>query len=144
MPWYSAFPDPKHTELQGISPDDLAAVLRDPATQVAKDVLVVDVRRTDFEGVAIKGAINLPAHSFYETVDTAVELLKTVKKVVFHCQACLPGGRAYRAAGWYADALEKRGLSTDGVYYLEGGIKAWKEKYGEDEELSVKLKVLEE
>ena len=49
MPWYSAFPDPKHTELQGISPDDLAALLRDPATQVAKEVLVVDVRRTDFE-----------------------------------------------------------------------------------------------
>ena len=49
MPWYSAFPDPKHTELPGISPDDLAALLRDPATQVAKDVLVVDVRRTDFE-----------------------------------------------------------------------------------------------
>ena len=65
-------------------------------------------------------------------------------QVVFHCQACLPGGRAYRAAGWYADALEKRGLPTDGVYYLEGGIKAWKEKYGEDEALSVKLKVLEE
>ena len=56
MPWYSAFPDPKHTELPGISPDDLAALLRDPATQVAKDVLVVDVRRTDFEvGGSLKG-----------------------------------------------------------------------------------------
>ena len=54
MPWYSAFPDPKHTELPGISPDDLAALLRDPATQVAKDVLVVDVRRTDFEVGSLK------------------------------------------------------------------------------------------
>ncbi|TRM60367.1 Rhodanese-like domain-containing protein [Schizophyllum amplum] len=144
MPWYSAFPDPKHTELNGITPEDLAALLRDPAVKVGHDVLVVDVRRTDFEGVAIKGAINLPAHSFYETVDTIVELLKNVRKVVFHCQSCLPGGRAYRAAGWYADALEKRGLSTEGVYYLEGGIKAWAGTFGEDSALSVKLAPLAE
>ncbi|KAL1743987.1 Rhodanese-like domain-containing protein [Schizophyllum fasciatum] len=144
MPWHSAFPDPKHTALAGIAPDALAALLRDPATRVGRDVIVVDVRRTDFEGVAIKGAVNLPAHSFYETVDAATELLKNVQKVVFHCQSCLPGGRAYRAAGWYADALEKLGLPTDGVFYLEGGIKAWREKYGEDEGVSVKLRVLEE
>lgn len=51
------------------------------------DLLLVDVRRTDFEGGTIKGSLNLPAHSFYMNRAVLFDLCKRagVKKVAFYC-----------------------------------------------------------
>lgn len=79
-PWHDAFPSPQTTAplmsreeaLQSLSSDDL---------------LLVDVRRTDFEGGTIKGSLNLPAHSFYMNRAVLFDLCKRagVKKVAFYC-----------------------------------------------------------
>jgi arsenical-resistance protein 2 len=67
-----------------------------------------------------------------------------VPRVIFHCNSCSPNGRGPRTAGWYADELETKGLGdkVEGVFVLEGGIKAWKALYGEEKDLTVELPVL--
>ncbi|KAJ7128098.1 Rhodanese-like domain-containing protein [Mycena filopes] len=134
--WHAAFPSPASTPAS-IGRDELAAIMREK--QIMKDYLVVDVRRTDFEGAFIAGCLNLPAHSFHPTLSTIVTVLSSVPLVVFHCNSCKPGGRGPRTAGWYQDALDAKGVRTSRAVVLEGGIKAWIEAFGEDEELSKKL-----
>ncbi|KAK0197061.1 Rhodanese-like domain-containing protein [Armillaria mellea] len=114
VPWYNAFPEPKSIP-DGVSAEKLHALLLESAS-----VLVVDVRRTDFEGSFIKGAINLPAHSFYPTLQGLTSILARYQLVVFHCNSCKPGGRGPRVT-------ESRAV------VLEGGIKGWVDKYGDDE-----------
>jgi len=99
-----------------------------------RDIQVVDVRRTDFELAFIKGAINLPAHSFYPTLSGLVPILSRYKQVVFHCQSCSATGRGVRTAGWFQDALNEQGIKADvcEALILDGGIKGWVEEYKED------------
>ncbi|KAJ6590523.1 Rhodanese-like domain-containing protein [Mycena vulgaris] len=129
--WHAAFPTPT-SKPDSIKPADLATMIRDK--EIMKDYLVVDVRRTDFEGATIAGCLNLPAHSFYPTLSTIVALLSAVPMVVFHCGSSQ--GRGPRTAGWYQDALDAKGSSTSRAVVLEGGIKAWVEAFGEDESLT--------
>jgi arsenical-resistance protein 2 len=51
------------------------------------DFLLVDLRRTDFEGGTIKGSLNLPAQSLYPTLPTLFNLVRSagVKDVIFYC-----------------------------------------------------------
>ncbi|KAJ7437378.1 Rhodanese-like domain-containing protein [Mycena galericulata] len=134
--WHAAFPSPTSTP-DSITPTDLAAIIREK--QIMKDYIVVDVRRTDFEGTAIAGCLNLPAHSFYPTLSTIVALLASVPLVIFHCNSCKPGGRGPRTAGWYQDAVNATGNGASRGVFLDGGIKAWVEAFGEDENLTKKL-----
>ncbi|KAG7452500.1 uncharacterized protein BT62DRAFT_925047 [Guyanagaster necrorhizus] len=135
VPWYNAFPEPKCIP-DGISAEKLHSLLLESTN--LNNVLVVDVRRTDFEGSFIKGAINLPAHSFYPTLHVLIPILARYQLVVFHCNSCKPGGRGPRTAGWYQDELDRRGVTESRAVILEGGIKGWVEKYGNDE-LTCKL-----
>ncbi|KAJ6571821.1 Rhodanese-like domain-containing protein [Mycena capillaripes] len=134
--WHAAFPNPAATP-GSISSAELAEMIR--TKKLMKDYLVVDVRRTDFEEASIAGCLNLPAHSFYPTLSTIVALLASVPLVVFHCNSCKPGSRGQRTAGWYQDAVDARGSDTSRAVFLEGGIKAWVEAFGEDENLTKKL-----
>lgn len=80
--WTDAFPAPRITA--PILPrEEALSGLSSP------DLLIVDVRRTDYEGGAIKGSINLPAHSFYMNRGVLFDLCKRagVKKVAFYCGA---------------------------------------------------------
>lgn len=139
-PWHSIFPDPVSAP-QAITPEGLAALLRHNAVTLGKDFIVIDARRVDFEVACIRGAINLPAHSFYQTLPSIVATLSHVPKVVFHCNSCKPGGRGPRTAGWYADELKRQGKAdqADNVFVLEGGMKAWVSVYGDDDVLTTKL-----
>jgi arsenical-resistance protein 2 len=78
--WTDAFPAPRTTA--PILPREGAL-----SALTSPDLLIVDVRRTDYEGGAIKGSINLPAHSFYMNRGVLFDLCKRagVKKVVFYC-----------------------------------------------------------
>jgi arsenical-resistance protein 2 len=81
----------------------------------------------------IPGAVNFPAQSFYVALPTLLHLLAPVTLVVFHCSQS--NGRGPRAAGWYADALQKHlGLSNEAVSkrvrVLKGGIMAWEARFG--------------
>lgn len=118
-----------------MSPDELAELVK---TKVAgRDYIVVDVRRTDFENVFIKGALNLPAHTFYPTRETIVKVLSTIPIVVFHCSSCGPTGRGPRTAGWYRAELEKQGIdeAQSSARVLDGGIKLFAERYANDASL---------
>ena len=81
----------------------------------------------------IPGAINLPAQTFYPLLPTLTTLLEKIPIVVFHCSSSL--GRATRCAGWLQDALPPD--SKCKVFILEGGMKAWRGRFGEDERMVV-------
>lgn len=90
----------------------------------------------------IPSAINLPAQTFYQTLPTLVPILQQYvhisqmmmaltsrySHVVFHCGSSQ--GRGPRSAAWYQDATTDSGVETN-AYVLEGGIKAYHEKYPE-------------
>jgi arsenical-resistance protein 2 len=78
--WTDAFPAPR-TTAPILTREEALSALSSP------DLLIVDVRRTDYEGGTIKGSINLPAHSFYLNRAVLFDLCKRagVKKVAFYC-----------------------------------------------------------
>ncbi|BGP56220.1 hypothetical protein JCM8202_005777 [Rhodotorula sphaerocarpa] len=141
-PWPAGLPTPTRSLADGslptISAQELAAKMRQGAAAQG-ELLVVDVRRTDFEDAFIKGAINLPAHSFYQTLPSLLPILSRYHCVIFHCQSS--SGRGPRCAGWYQDALDAAGTAqeTSRAVVLSGGIKAWVKELGQDEELTVEL-----
>ncbi|GAA5928871.1 uncharacterized protein JCM15063_003991 [Sporobolomyces koalae] len=141
QPWHAAFPTPtsslKDGTLVSITVDELQKKIRDQPTLDKRDFLVVDVRRTDFDTGFIRGAINLPAQSFYATLETLLPLLYQYKLVIFHCQSS--NGRGPRVAGWYQDALDEFDISRSRGAVLEGGIKKWIEVVGLEAKETVKL-----
>lgn len=56
------------------------------------DFLLVDVRRTDWEGGTVATSVNFPAQSFYQTRGAVYQLCKQagIKRVIFYCGECLP------------------------------------------------------
>lgn len=78
--WHDAFPAPRITA-PIITREEVLSALN------SADLLLVDVRRTDFEGGTIRGSLNLPAHSFYMNRAVLFDLCKRagVKKVAFYC-----------------------------------------------------------
>ncbi|KAF2869424.1 hypothetical protein BDV95DRAFT_498187 [Massariosphaeria phaeospora] len=86
------------------------------STLSSPSLLLVDVRRTDYEGGTIKGSINLPAQSFYLNRAVLYELCKRagVQRVAFYC-------------GWFADYISEQGDSDTQLQSLTlgGGIKGW-------------------
>jgi arsenical-resistance protein 2 len=83
--WTDAFPAPR-TTAPILTREEALSALSSP------DLLIVDVRRTDYEGGTIKGSINLPAHSFYLNRSVLLDLCKRagVKKVAFYCGQYIP------------------------------------------------------
>ncbi len=78
--WHDAFPAPR-TTAPIITREEVLPLLK------SDDLLLVDVRRTDFEGGTIKGSLNLPAHSFYMNRAVLFDLCRRagVNKVAFYC-----------------------------------------------------------
>jgi hypothetical protein len=78
--WYDAFPPPRHTA--PLLPREVAL-----SSLSSPELLLVDVRRTDFEGGTIKGSLNLPAHSFFMNRRVLYNLCKRagVKQIAFYC-----------------------------------------------------------
>jgi hypothetical protein len=78
--WYDAFPAPSHTA-DLITRDVALSKLSSP------ELLLVDVRRTDYEGGTIKGSLNIPAQSFFLNRRALYDLCKRagVKQVAFYC-----------------------------------------------------------
>jgi arsenical-resistance protein 2 len=78
--WQDAFPAPQHTAPLLNRNDALSAL-------GSGTLLLVDVRRTDYEGGTIKGSLNLPAHSLYLNRAALFDLCTRagVKDVAFYC-----------------------------------------------------------
>ena len=83
----------------------------------------------------IPGAINLPAQTFHPLLPTLIPLLTKIPIIVFYCSSSL--GRATRCAGWLIDALPPDSKCM--VFILEGGMKAWRGRFGEDERMVIMM-----
>ncbi|KAF2026499.1 hypothetical protein EK21DRAFT_73983 [Setomelanomma holmii] len=101
--WTDAFPTPR-TTAPILTREEALSDLSNP------DLLIVDVRRTDYEGGTIKGSINLPAHSFYMNRAVLYDLCRRagIKNVAFYC-----------------DYIEEVGENQVQSFTLGGGIKGW-------------------
>ncbi|KAF8339856.1 uncharacterized protein EI90DRAFT_3038023 [Cantharellus anzutake] len=131
--WYSQFPTPSY-DARRVEPEYLISLMRDTSLTPGVDYVVVDTRRQDFQSYAILNAINLPAHSFYPTLQTTTTVLSRIPKVIFHCNSCGAISRGSRVAGWYKDELKRRDISPEvsEALILEGGIKGFENKYGKE------------
>ncbi|KAL3463929.1 Rhodanese-like domain-containing protein [Aspergillus heterothallicus] len=127
IPWHAAFPAPRTTNPPALPRETVLQWLTEGTKTPGADFLLVDLRRTDFEGGSIKGSLNLPAQSLYPTLPTLYSLVKKagVRDVAFYCGSS--AGRGTRAAGWFADYLAEKGVADGDVksWKLEGGIKGW-------------------
>ena len=96
-PWWTFLPSPAATP-NSISLQDMCALVRaylsrSPSSRPAappspsKDWLLVDVRRTDFEGGTVATSVNFPAQSLYHTRRAVWDVCRAggVRKVVFFC-----------------------------------------------------------
>ncbi|KAL2195539.1 hypothetical protein P885DRAFT_39999 [Corynascus similis CBS 632.67] len=129
-PWWTDFPDPASAAVP-VAPGEIFQLLRDQETAEDKHqhFLLVDVRRADCKGGTVRGAINLPAHSFYPTRKSLYNLCKQagIQTVIFYCGSSL--GRGPRCAAWLQDYVDE----VDGDLkskFMTGGIRGWVQAYG--------------
>ncbi|KAG9232431.1 Rhodanese-like domain-containing protein [Amylocarpus encephaloides] len=128
--WWSAFPSPR-ASVPEMTGDELMELFDGMDMKPEpRPFLLVDVRRTDWEGGTIRTSLNLAAQSFYQTRKTLLDLCDraNIKTVIFYCGAS--NGRGPRCAAWmqdYIDDLTKLvgHKSVLKVRVLKGGIKGW-------------------
>jgi arsenical-resistance protein 2 len=60
QPWHAAFPTPRLEA--GLMPKQRAQMI---LSMKIASMLIIDVRRTDYEGGAIRGSLNIPAQGFW-------------------------------------------------------------------------------
>ncbi|KAH7155619.1 Rhodanese-like domain-containing protein [Dactylonectria estremocensis] len=131
-PWWAAFPDAQAT-CPRVEASEVAALLEETARagpDAARTFLLVDVRRTDWEGGTVATSINLPAHTFYQTRPVIYQLCKQagIRRIIIYCGSC--GSRGPRCAGWMQDFLNQVGETGIKAEILAGGIKGWQKTYG--------------
>ena len=88
-PWWAAFPEPK-ASCHRLEAADVMQLLESHAslgTHSDRSFLLVDVRRTDWEGGTVATSINLPAQTLYQTRPVIYQLCKQagVKTIIFYC-----------------------------------------------------------
>lgn len=123
QPWHAAFPAPSTTA--DVFPRHRALMV---LSMKIASMLIVDVRRTDYEGGAIRGSINVPAQGFWWNRGILYELAykSDIEWVVFTCGSCNEGSRGARCAGWFLDHVRNTAQDKDmQVMVLEGGVKGW-------------------
>lgn len=89
LPWWASLPEPK-ASCRRLEPADVIQLLESQAGLDARrhrSFLLVDVRRTDWQGGALASSINLPAHSFYQTRAIVYQFCKQagIKTLIFYC-----------------------------------------------------------
>jgi hypothetical protein len=83
--WHEHLPAPKNTAPDAITRQDLLAWFsKNPSP---KDFVLVDLRRTDYQGGTIHSSINLPAQSLYHTIPSLYGIFKAagVGAVIWYC-----------------------------------------------------------
>ncbi|KAK4550161.1 hypothetical protein LTR36_003128 [Oleoguttula mirabilis] len=89
-------------------------------------MLIIDVRRTDYEGGAIRGSLNIPAQGFWWNRGMLYEMAykADIEWVVFTCGSS--SGRGPRCAAWFLEHVRDVAEDNDmQVMVLEGGVKGW-------------------
>ncbi|KAI0150542.1 Rhodanese-like domain-containing protein [Xylariaceae sp. FL1272] len=128
-PWHAAFPAPRIAEPPSLTREEVLHKLR---SDTLPDFVIVDLRRNDFEGGTIRGAVNLPAQTLYPSIPTLYALFKAAggsgdlgnPDSDPRCQGSR-SSRGARAAGWFADYIQEKGDNEMQSVTLQGGIKGW-------------------
>lgn len=123
QPWHAAFPAPKPEYTAEVMPRNRALTVL--SMRIAS-MLIVDVRRTDYEGGSIRGSLNIPAHGFWWNRGILYELCykADIEWVVFTCGSS--NGRGPRCASWFLEHVRDTVGDQDmNVLVLEGGVKGW-------------------
>lgn len=133
-PWWEAFPEFK-AACPRLEPSEVKDLLEaysssSESEPKKKTFLLVDVRRTDWEGGTVATSINLPAQTLYQTRPVIHQLCKQagVETVIFYCGSS--SGRGPRSAGWMQDYFDEIGETQIRAVILKGGIKGWQKTYG--------------
>ncbi|KND90996.1 hypothetical protein TOPH_04255 [Tolypocladium ophioglossoides CBS 100239] len=131
-PWWASFPEPK-APCRLIEPVDVLQLLESHSSlgpHSDRSFLLVDVRRTDWEGGTVATSINLPAHTLYQTRPVIYQLCKQagIKTIIFYCGSS--SGRGPRCAGWMQDYLNEVCEASITAAILKGGVKGWEKAYG--------------
>ncbi|KAG5652217.1 hypothetical protein H0H81_005799 [Sphagnurus paluster] len=126
--WWDAYPKIKSSPA-AISPEYVSKLMKESA----QDLAVIDVRRYDRVGDHVRGSDNWPAQTFYDDLPKFLEKYRNTRVVAFYCGSS--SGRGPRCAGWYQDHLNETAITTSTAYVLQGGVKAWLAKYGNDDAL---------
>ncbi|KAF5369636.1 hypothetical protein D9615_010242 [Tricholomella constricta] len=129
--WWDAYPKVKSSPAL-IPPAELAALYKENS-ESERDFAIIDVRRDDHAGGHVRGSDNWPAQTFYDDLPKVLEKYRNTSRVVFYCGSS--SGRGPRCAGWYQDYINETGTTTSAAYVLEGGVKSWLAKYGNEEDL---------
>ncbi|KAJ9130440.1 hypothetical protein NKR23_g12202 [Pleurostoma richardsiae] len=130
-PWYAAYPAPRNSQPAAITREKLLKMIKGSESVAGKDFILVDLRRTDYQGGTIHGSINLPAQSLHPTIPTLYSMFKAagISKVIWYCSSSR--GRGARAAAWFSDYADDRGDSDIHSLILFEGINGWATAGGE-------------
>ncbi|KNZ77271.1 Arsenite methyltransferase [Termitomyces sp. J132] len=128
--WWDAYPKVK-SDPGRIPMEELEILMRESPTN--GNLAVIDVRKDDRAGGHIRGSENWYAQTFYDNLPAFLEKHKNTSRVIFYCGSS--SGRGPRCAGWYQDYLNDKSVTSSTAYVLQGGIKAWLAKYGDQEDL---------
>lgn len=86
--WWEAFPEYK-AACPRIEPEEVKELIEahSSSENKSKTFLLVDVRRTDWEGGTVATSINLPAHTLYQTRPVIYQLCKQagIETIIFYC-----------------------------------------------------------
>eukprot|EP00188_Purpureofilum_apyrenoidigerum_P000176 Plantae.Rhodophyta-Purpureofilum_apyrenoidigerum.ctg10676.p1 GENE.Plantae.Rhodophyta-Purpureofilum_apyrenoidigerum.ctg10676~~Plantae.Rhodophyta-Purpureofilum_apyrenoidigerum.ctg10676.p1 ORF type:complete len:134 (-),score=19.76 Plantae.Rhodophyta-Purpureofilum_apyrenoidigerum.ctg10676:313-714(-) len=119
-----------------VTASELALLLRTEPRQVT----IIDVRDSDFEGGNLAGAHNIPRDRFKYTVDEQVKRFKDKQHVVFHCM--LSQVRGPYCAQLFQKKLDEHGISPQPkVSILEGGFSTFAGQFYKDKELFENMNV---
>ncbi|KUJ18911.1 uncharacterized protein LY89DRAFT_582268, partial [Mollisia scopiformis] len=119
-----AFPAPKMAAFM-VTRSALLSWMR-KGKVAGKDCVLVDVRRTDFEGGTIHGSINLPAQSLHPTIPSLYTLFSAagITTVIWYCGNSR--GRGPRSVAWFADYIQDQKDTTKDVEMMDGyNADAW-------------------
>lgn len=131
-PWHAAFPAPT-TTAPTFAKDQLLRFYQMLGDILEAGMLLIDLRRIDYEGGTIRGSLNIPAQSFYMNMATLYRLCRgdgvnVISRVLFYCGSS--SGRAPRCAAWFQEYVAQRAKADETTeepqcFVLEGGIKGW-------------------
>ncbi|THX80888.1 hypothetical protein D6D04_04350 [Aureobasidium pullulans] len=129
-PWHADFPEPKAEA--AIMPRN--RVMQMLSLRGVASLLIIDLRRMDFEGGCLRGSLNIPAQGFWWNRGMLYELAykADIEWVVFTSSDLIviatggsSNGRAPRCAAWFKEFIDAAGDEQMQSMVLEGGVKGW-------------------
>lgn len=125
--WLNTTPVPETTPLESdyVDSSEVASLIKNSPD----DIAIIDLRKNDFVGGKIKGALNIPYTSITNSIGDLYRLFSKAgkKQVIIHCVSSRD--RATRTWGWFNDYQNKNADGADKlkITILRGGFKAFVE-----------------